>query len=118
MFRTNHTKLALFVSGVVLIIVGWQLAGLRNDPGADMNDRIIADTSKCVSSGMEAVVEHSYAPFGWQDEYFVVCKPPHSTALERLARQLERPKEGSIKGIESRKPINPESFEAKQKRTE
>lgn len=93
-------------------LVSMDIMNKTSESDQDMNDRIVADTAKCVSAGLEPEIEERYSTFGSGDQFFVVCKPPggKGSNLDRLMRQY--------KGVESRKPEHPESFETKSKRTE
>lgn len=110
----NRKNVAL---SVLAILAGLTAYSIFTDkkPEKDMNDRIIEQTAKCVSSGMEAEVERRYLLAGIGDEFFVVCKTPRMSNLERLTQQMGQETQRKEK---RRKVENPDGFEAKSKRTE
>lgn len=108
-------------ASVLAIMVGYGLylwVNGEEKPKQDMNDRIIAQTVKCVSAGLEPEIERTNAVFGVSDQFIVVCKPPggKESNLDRMMRQMGLPERGSVKKQEP--TVNTESFEYKQKRTE
>ena len=107
----------LIASSVLAVIAGLCIyaASGPKEPVQDMNDRIIEQTAKCVASGMEAEVERRYLLAGFGDEFFVVCKTPRMSNLERLTQQMGQETQRKEK---RRKVENPDGFEAKSKRTE
>lgn len=116
-FDARVFRLALVI--VAVSWVAWDITSTVSaaPPEQNMNDRIIAETAKCVSNGMEAVVtEARYSAFPSGDVYFVVCKTPQPSNLERLARQMgEQTEKEQVKRF---KAANPESFETKSKVTQ
>uniref|UniRef100_A0AAU6W175 Uncharacterized protein n=1 Tax=Pseudomonas phage Nican01 TaxID=3138540 RepID=A0AAU6W175_9CAUD len=120
MFRTNHTKMAFFVAGMVVMGIAWQISDLRNkEPELDMNDRIIAQATKCAQAGMESSTESNFAV---GDKFYVVCKPAEFSMLDKLTLQLileNRAKAEASRNVKTpAKPANPDSFEAKSKVTQ
>lgn len=114
----NRKHVALSFIAIMVGLTAYSIfADKKPDPvPQDMNDRIIAQTSKCVAAGMEASVEERYSTFGSGDQFFVVCKTPRISNLERLAQQMEQ--DTQRKEEKRRKVENPDGFEAKSKRTE
>lgn len=125
MFKTKHTKMAFFTAGILCCAV---LTGLVNSVKAgredqaepvpqDMNDRIIADTAKCVQAGLEPEIEQPYRMLPGSDSFIIVCKPPggKESNLDRMLRQMGLPERGPVK---KQTPSNPDSFETKSKVTQ
>lgn len=120
MFRTNHKSLGMFVAGMVVMGIAWQISDIRNkEPELDMNDRIIAQATKCAQAGMESSTESNFA-IG--DKFYVVCKPAEFSMLDKLTLQLildNRAKEEAKRSAKQpAKPANPDSFETKSKVTQ
>jgi hypothetical protein len=116
MFRTNKTVLGAFVAGMMLMVVGDQIASVIQKPKENptMNDRIIADTKRCEAAGLGANVQYRLAPF-WSDEYYVVCKPVVSLKAyfeDRDPKPQAKPEKQKFQ------VANPDSFEAKSKATQ
>lgn len=118
MFRTNHTKMAFFVAGMVVMGIAWQIAEIRSkEPELDMNDRIIAQATKCAEAGMESTTESNFAV---GDKFYVVCKPAEFSMLDKLTLQLilsNRAKNEAARNAKI-KAENPNSFETKSKVTQ
>ncbi|UKL14990.1 hypothetical protein hairong_085 [Pseudomonas phage hairong] len=118
----NQKRFALSFIAIMGGLTAYGIFADKNSDSApqDMNDRIIAQTAKCVSAGMEPEIEQRYSSFGSGDEYFVVCKPPggKGSNLDRMMRQYGEGPSEKFNPPKKQEPVNLDTFEAKSKRTE